>query len=476
MSLRSFPGIFGSQFGILLPGRLQVLPHLAVDHAVDLPVEVDGAFKAGIRSAIVVAVELLHGHAALLNDVLFLDPAADDIRPVEFDEPLSFELADIVDNQRAVLHLRHHALVLTELDAGLLQSGDVLLVQPGLVAIRVRFHVQFFNIAAVRVYFETGQNPPAFVVIPVSKLIARGDGLHADFPEEFLVMMGPGATHKEHGSFALAPGLGFLPRGLHPGHLPGDDRLDLLRQLGVVKIFGDLPQGLGCGLSPDKIDLDPRNAELGFHHLGHVIDGAVAHDEVEVGGMGIGKIVIAGVAAEGGNQRDAAVLEEALDLEGIAADVVFPQHVDFELAFPHRVVQAHHVGEDAVVGDVVAGRLTDAFVALATEAEDIAIAKFLLHLPGHRVHVVTDEAHGAGGEDADGLGFEEVIGLLHRLLQFLLAAEDNLLFLHVRGEAVGHKVMVFRVLGLGLVPAGQPGIEAAADGAMGNVDDIPGGA
>ena len=90
--------------------------------------------------------------------------------------------------------------------------------------------------------------------------------------------------------------------------------------------------------------------------------------------------------------------------------------------------------------------------------------------------VVADEAHRAGGEDADGLGLEEVIGLLDRLPQFLLAAEDDLLILHVRGKAVGHEVMVFRARGPGLVPAGQPGIEAAADGAVGDVDDIPGGA
>ncbi len=93
------------------------------------------------------------------------------------------------------------------------------------------------------------------------------------------------------------------------------------------------------------------------------------------------------------------------------------------------------MGEDAVVGDVVAGRLAHALVALATEAKDVDPQLFL-HLPGHGVHVVADEAHRAGGEDADGLGLEDVIGLLHRLLQLLLAAEDDLLILHVRGKAV----------------------------------------
>ena len=62
--------------------------------------------------------------------------------------------------------------------------------------------------------------------------------------------------------------------------------------------------------------------------------------------------------------------------------------------------------EDAVVGDVVAGRLAHALVALATEGEDVD-AQLFLHLPGHGVDVVADEADRAGGEDADGLGLEE---------------------------------------------------------------------
>ena len=206
----------------------------------------------------------------------------------------------------------------------------------------------------------------------------------------------------------------FLPHLLHRRHLPGDDLFHLGGQLGVLEITGDLPQGLGGGLGPDEVHLDPGDAELLFHHLRHVVDGAVAHDQVQVGGVRVGKLIIAGVAAEGGDQGDAAVLEEALDLEGVAADVVFPQQVDLEFAFPHRVVQAHDVLEDAVVGDVVAGRLAHALVALATEAEDVDPQLFL-HLPGHGVDVVADEAHRAGGEDADGLGLEGVIGLLHRL-------------------------------------------------------------
>ncbi len=96
--------------------------------------------------------------------------------------------------------------------------------------------------------------------------------------------------------------------------------------------------------------------------------------------------------------------------------------------------------------DVMAGGLAHAFVALTTEPEDVDPQLFL-HLPGHGVDVVADQAHRAGGEDADGLGLEGVISFLNRLAQLFFAAEDDLLVLHVRGKAVVHKVMVFRPLG-----------------------------
>ena len=96
------------------------------------------------------------------------------------------------------------------------QPGHVRVAQPGAVAVRVRFDVQFLDVAAVGVDLEVGQHPPAFVVVAVGELVAGGDGLHADLPEELLVMVGPGAADEEHGRFALAAGLDFLP---HPSPL-----------------------------------------------------------------------------------------------------------------------------------------------------------------------------------------------------------------------------------------------------------------
>ena len=68
---------------------------------------------------------------------------------------------------------------------------------------------------------------------------------------------------------------------------------------------------------------------------------------------------------------------------------------------------------------------------------------------------------------------KEVVGLLDRHGQFFLAAEDDILFLHVRGKTVGHKVFPVRA-GTGLVSPGQPGIESAAYGPVGDVDDVTG--
>ena len=70
---------------------------------------------------------------------------------------------------------------------------------------------------------------------------------------------------------------------------------------------------------------------------------------------------------------------------------------------------------------------------------------------------------------------EQVEGLLDRRAELLLAAEDDLLLLHVGREAVGHEVVVFGRGRPGLVPPREPGVEAAADRAVGDVDDVAGG-
>ena len=121
----------------------------------------------------------------------------------------------------------------------------------------------------------------------------------------------------------------------------------------------------------------------------------------------------------------------------------------------------------------MAGRLADPAVTLATEAEYVD-PQLLLHLPGHRVDIVADQSDRAGREDGDRLGVKQVIGLLHRRLQFLLAAKDDLLLLHVRSEAVSDVVGVGECGGPRLVPSREPTVEPAADRPVGDTEDVAG--
>ena len=60
---------------------------------------------------------------------------------------------------------------------------------------------------------------------------------------------------------------------------------------------------------------------------------------VQIRRVRIRQAVIVRVAAEGGDQLDAAAREQIFDHEGVAADVVLAQQVDLELVFVNRVVR-----------------------------------------------------------------------------------------------------------------------------------------
>ncbi len=73
--------------------------------------------------------------------------------------------------------------------------------------------------------------------------------------------------------------------------------------------------------------------------------------------MGVGDFGVLHVAGERRDQLHAAQVEQPLDFERVATDVVFTQHVHPEwvgLSFLGQVFGADHVLEQAVVGDVVA--------------------------------------------------------------------------------------------------------------------------
>ena len=82
-----------------------------------------------------------------------------------------------------------------------------------------------------------------------------------------------------------------------------------------------------------------------------------------------------------------------------------PSRLILNFSGPVGVVESDDVLEQLVVGDVVTGRLADPLVAFATEPENID-AQLLLHLARHGMNVVADQAHRAGGKDADGFRFK----------------------------------------------------------------------
>jgi hypothetical protein len=192
---------------------------------------------------------------------------------------------------------------------------------------------------------EVGDDVAAFVVVAVGELVARRDALHADFGEEVLVVVGARAAHEEHGRLAVGARAHVGGHGFHLGHLLGDDLFHAVDERAVAEVLGDLTQRLGRGGRADEVHLDPRDAVLGLQHVGHVVDGPVAHDGVEVGLVGRGELVVGRVAREGGVVGDAALLEDAVDLEAVAADVVLAEQVDAVLAGLVGIVLAHHVAE-----------------------------------------------------------------------------------------------------------------------------------
>src|SRR5665647_3053894 len=113
--------------------------------------------------------------------------------------------------------------------------------------------------------------------------------------------------------------------GFDLGHLRGDHDLDARDQLRVVEVPRDLAQRLGGGVRADEVDLDPQDAVLGLHHLGHVADGPVAHDEVEVGILGTGDLGVLRVAAEGGRELDPALGEYNIGGGGFEMERLFAE-------------------------------------------------------------------------------------------------------------------------------------------------------
>ncbi|MPN02634.1 hypothetical protein SDC9_149850 [bioreactor metagenome] len=159
----------------------------------------------------------------------------------------------------------------------------------------------------------------------MGELVACHHRRHANVGEQRLVVVGTGSADVEHDRTSVDPGADRSANRLDSGHFLRDHDLDAGSECRVVEVAGDLAQALGGGLRADDIHLHPRDAELGLHHLGHVVDRTMALNEVQVGIGRASDLGVLCIPAEGRHQLDTAAGQDPLDLERVTTDVVLPQ-------------------------------------------------------------------------------------------------------------------------------------------------------
>jgi len=184
-----------------------------------------------------------------------------------------------------------------------------------------------------------------------------------------------------------------------------------------------------------------------------------------MGDMGVFDLMDAGVAWDVDHNIVANALQNPLHFPGVPANVILAENIDGVLGW-HSVTCTNDMAHQAIVGNMMAARLAYSLITLAAEGHHLAPVH-LLGLSCHRMDIVTDKSHRAGGTDHDSVGIKYLHHFLDGLLQLLFTAKDNIRLLHVGGEAVFYKVLCL-LIPSGLVAPGTPGIEAAADGAVGN--------
>ena len=346
-------------------------------------------------------MQLLHGHTKFLDGILLFNAGAKKIRLHDFHQFFRLVLVKIVDNQSAFVHIHCQAVILLELVARLVEGLKLLVAFARSVAAFVRFDFELLDVAAISIKFDVGQHLAAFIVILMAKLIARRDGLHAKFIKELLVMVGPRTADKHHDRLFFGAGQDIEQRSFNGRHLFSDNLFNLVDKLLFAEVAGNLAQRLGRGLGADEIHLDPWYAVLGLHHVRHIVDGAVAHNRIEVRGMGGDKLVIGGVSGKGRDAGDPAFLEDPVNLETVATDVILTQQVDLILARFHLVILTDKMAKNLIVGNVMPGRLADPLIPFTGKSEDITVPEFFLHVLGDRVDVITDQTHWTGGKYGD---------------------------------------------------------------------------
>jgi hypothetical protein len=192
--------------------------------------------------------------------------------------------------------------------------------------------------------------------------------------------------------------------------------------------------------------------------LEHTIIAARARCEVR-------DFVIARVAGDAGENADAELIEQRLDLPQLAGEIVFADDVDVVGRRVFRLLGADHVSSSASPAELVAEVLRADKPGALTGIT--GLPNFLAAALQTAFDVVADHGRDAGLVDEDRRRIVFLDDLLDRLVEPLLAAEDDVELVDVGGEAGAIRLRAGR-----LRAAVVPGIALAGDRAVHQMGDI----
>ena len=165
------------------------------------------------------------------------------------------------------------------------------------------------------------------------------------------------------------------------------------------------------------------------------------------------------------------LFQHPLNFPTIAADVVFTEQIDrkwFGCFFFARI--ANDLVHQNIVGDMMAGRLTDSFVPLTVERHHLDAVPFFGGF-GYRLDIIANQTDRAGSGNRNRFGVEYFHHFINRGRQFFFAAKHDIAFLHIGRKTIVEKI-ISRVRCFRFVAPGSPGIIAATYRAMHDMDHI----
>ena len=315
----------------------------------------------------------------------------------------------------------------------------------------------------------------ALIVVVVAEFVTGADNLHAEVFVGADDVAGTQAADEQHDLTAMETRTVLLDHRIGKSRILGNDLLGAFLDL-VVEMAGNGAQRFGDLARSEEVILNPRHTELFFHVAGDVVHRTVAVKDVELGLRGSFEFGDRTVTRPLRDHAEAHFLEQNARRPGVTTDVVVADDGNVIGGEFDRAGLAFHLVEDPVtdrvIRNVVAQRLRHATETFAANRNDGLATVFLGLLLGNRLDIVTDEADRALGLNRDTMvQREELHDFVHDLGKLLIAAEDNVLFLEVRGELHGHERVDARRADVVVTTRG-PGILAAADRTMADVDHV----